>query len=75
MNTGMDKLANTVLEMGSHMRPDQAYVDGEKWRLIDQLESKITKIEERGNLSEGDNIKLARLHSLLTKKEDEFFGN
>ena len=75
MNTGMEKLAGTVLEMGAHMRPDPAFVDGEKWKLIDQLERKINKIEESGNLSEGANVKLARLRSLLTKKEEDFFGN
>ena len=75
MNTGMEKLADTVLEMGTHMRPDPAFVDGEKWKLIDQLECKINKIEESGNLSEGVNVKLARLRSLLTKKETEFFEN
>ena len=69
MSQGMEKLANSVIEMGAYMRPDPALVEGERWKLLDQLESKIAALEAKG----GAGIKLDRLRKLLDRKEQEMF--
>ena len=53
MSQGMEKLVDSVIEMGAYMRPDPALVEGERWKLIDQLESKIAALEAKGG--EGPN--------------------
>ena len=72
MSQGMEKLADSVVEMGAYMRPDPALVEGERWKLIDQLESKIAALEAKGG---GAGAKLERLRKLLDKKENEMFGD
>ena len=71
MSQGMEKLADSVIEMGAYMRPDPALVEGERWKLLDQLESKIAALEAKG----GAGIKLDRLRRLLDRKEQEMFGD
>jgi len=75
MNKGMEKFADTVVTIGEYMRPKPKIVEGENWRLMAQIESKINLLESKVDMSAGDESKLIRLLVMLEKKEREAYGS
>ena len=74
MSEGMEKFSNNLVTIGEYIRPDPTIVEGENWRLMAQIESKIAMLESKVNMTAGDENKLARLRVLLEKKEREAYG-
>ena len=75
MSKGMEKFSTNLVTMGEYMRPDPAIIEGENWRLMAQIESKIAMLGGKANMTAGDEDKLVRLRALLEKKEREAYGS
>ena len=70
MSQSMSRLALSISKMGTQMRPDPMIIEGERWKLIDQLEQNIVHLQDK-ILTDREKEKLRRLERLLEKKENE----